>query len=519
MADTPLPQLPAASAEVQYSPPPHHHLALLLSVFVIATCGLMYELIAGTLASYLLGDSVVQFSTIIGCYLFSMGIGSYLSRFIEKDLLKTFIQVEILVGVVGGLSATVLFLLFEFVESFRVLLYLLVGIIGILVGLEIPLMLRILQDRYPFKELVSKVFTLDYIGALFASILFPLVLVPQLGLMRSALLFGMLNVGVAVWVIIVLDSRVYQRYIKVACAALVVLALLFAFSESLVSTAEATRYQGRVIFLKNTPYQRIALVRSGSELRLFLNGNLQFSSRDEYRYHELLVHPAMYAVPKPERVLILGGGDGLAAREVLRHETVRSVVLVDLDRGMTDLFRGSEILRTLNNRALLSERVTVINEDAFGWIKRYRGEPFDVVIVDFPDPSNYSLGKLYSVAFYRALQGAMDSETVVSIQSTSPFYARRSFWCIANTVAASGLTTLPYHLYVPSFGEWGFILARQGEISPTIRGEHRFLTPETFKSATIFPPDMERVDTKVNRLDDQVLVRYFTQDWESAGGE
>lgn len=488
-------------------------LPFLISVFVIATCGLIYELIAGTLASYLLGDSVLQFSTIIGCYLFSMGIGSYLSRFIEKNLIDTFIRVEILVGVIGGVSAALLFMIFEHVESFRLVLYLIVTVIGILVGIEIPLLLRILQDKFEFKDLVSKVFTFDYIGALFASILFPLVLVPYLGLVRSSLLFGMFNVGVALWLIHTLRVPAYYRHKVVACISLVALATLFAMSERLLSSAEATTFHGSVIYSKHSKYQRISLVRSGRELRLFLNGNLQFSSLDEYRYHELLVHPALHSVPQRSRVLVLGGGDGLAVREILKHDDVREVVLVDLDREMTDLFRTSAVLKETNSDALNSPKVSVVNQDAFQWVKGYSGAPFDVVIVDFPDPSNYSIGKLYSVTFYKAIQKLMSEQTVIAVQSTSPFFARASYWCIVKTIEAAGLKTLPYHVYVPSFGEWGFVLAGSSEPEPRITKDQRFLTQQLFDSSTQFPSDMSEVETPVNRLDDQVLVRLFTEEW------
>lgn len=147
--------------------------ALLITAFVISTCGLIYELIAGTVASYLLGDSVTQFSTIIGVYLFFMGVGSFLSKYIEKNIILTFVQVELLVGLVGGSSATMLFFMFEYVENFRILLYSLVGIIGVLIGIEIPLLMRILKGQLEFKDLVSKVFTFDYVGALLASLVFP----------------------------------------------------------------------------------------------------------------------------------------------------------------------------------------------------------------------------------------------------------------------------------------------------------------------------------------------------------
>ena len=181
-------------------PPMGSPMLLLVSIFIVATCGLIYELVAGTAASYLLGDSVTQFSTIIGVYLFSMGIGSYVTKFFSKNLLAWFVQIEIMVGLVGGFSSLILFALFAQVDYFQLVLYVLVSLTGILVGLEIPLLMRILEGRYEFKDLVSKVFTFDYIGALLASIIFPIWLVPKLGLMRTSFFFGMLNIGVAYWV-------------------------------------------------------------------------------------------------------------------------------------------------------------------------------------------------------------------------------------------------------------------------------------------------------------------------------
>ena len=187
--------------------------ALLISVFVIASCGLVYELIAGTLASYLLGDSVTYFSTIIGTYLFAMGIGSYLSRYIGKGLVARFIRIELMVGVIGGSSAAILFIVFAYLESFRLILYAQVVIVGILVGLEIPLLLRILKDKLQFKDLVSQVLTFDYLGALAVSLLFPLILAPKLGLVRTCFMFGILNVLVAVWTTSLFREQIANRYI------------------------------------------------------------------------------------------------------------------------------------------------------------------------------------------------------------------------------------------------------------------------------------------------------------------
>src|SRR5262245_24048794 len=219
-------------------------LLLLASVFVIATCGLIYELIAGTLASYLLGDSVTQFSTIIGVYLFAMGIGSYLSKFIRRGEIAMFIQVELLVGLLGGCSAAIPFIPFAQVSSFRVILYAIVLVIGTLVGIEIPLLLRILKDRLEFKELVSQVFTFDYIGALLASLLFPLILVPHLGLVRSSFLFGALNTLVALATLRVLRRQVAwaQAMQGVGLGVFAILAVGFVSSDKLMAWSEKAAY-------------------------------------------------------------------------------------------------------------------------------------------------------------------------------------------------------------------------------------------------------------------------------------
>ncbi|SET70017.1 polyamine aminopropyltransferase [Hymenobacter actinosclerus] len=507
-----------ASTAAAVAPTDYRSTLLLGSVFVIATCGLIYELIAGTLASYLLGDSVLQFSTIIGAYLFAMGIGSWLSRYLGGSLLRWFIQLEILVGLVGGFSAPLLFLVFEHVSSFRLILYALVGLTGVLVGLEIPLLMRILEGRFEFKDLVSRVFTFDYIGALLASLVFPLVLVPQLGLIRTSLLCGALNVVVAgIALYRFPETRPFRRSMGGALvASLLALAVAFGFAERLQAYTEGLAFQDQVIYTKTTPYQRLVLTKNQRELRLFLNGNLQFSSADEYRYHEALVHPVMQALPQARRVLVLGGGDGLAVRELLKYPQLQHIDLVDLDAGMTQLFQHNQMLLELNHRSLLNPKVRVINADAYQWV-RQDSSRYDCIIVDFPDPGNYSIGKLYSAAFYRALEQRLAPGGWAVVQSTSPYVARRSFWCVAHTLEAAGFTALPYHCYVPSFGEWGFVLAGRnrhwrpdaGPLPPGLR----YVTPATIRAMRFFPPDMSEVPTEINQLNNQALVRYFEEDW------
>lgn len=492
-------------------------LLLLVSVFVIATCGLIYELVAGTLASYLLGDSVTQFSTIIGVYLFSMGIGSWLSKFIDSQLLQWFIRIEILVGLVGGCSAPLLFVLFEYAASFRLMLYTFVGLTGTLVGLEIPLLMRILENRLAFKELVSQVFTFDYIGALLASLIFPLVLVPYLGLIRTSIFFGLLNVGVAALLLYQFnETRPYRRqFLAIVVASALLLLTGFVFAEQIMSFTEGLTYPDKVVYAKSTPYQRIVLTRNHRELRLYLNGNLQFSSADEYRYHEALVHPAMQALPNARHVLVLGGGDGLAVRELLKYNDLQKIQLVDLDPGMTELFRQNTTLRQLNQDAFYNKRVQVINADAYTWVRNDTTR-YDLIVVDFPDPSNYSIGKLYSTSFYRELTHLLTTNGLVVIQSTSPYIARKSFWCVNRTLQAVGFQTIPYHLYVPSFGEWGYVMAlrnRHWRPDGPLPNGLKFITPQSIRQMLHFPPDMAQVTTEVNKLNNQVLVQYFEDEW------
>ncbi|MBI3563775.1 MAG: polyamine aminopropyltransferase [Elusimicrobia bacterium] len=491
-------------------------LALYASLFLVSTCGLVYELVAGALASYLLGDTVLQFSTVIGVYLFAMGVGSWLSRWVGRGLLARFVQVEVMVGLIGGFSSTILFLAFAHAAGFRVLLYLVVGIVGALVGLEIPLMMRILRDRLEFKDLVSQVLTMDYLGALIASVLFPLLLVPKLGLLNTALFFGLINVGVAAATLALFKEQIHERTgLRALCAvAAVALSLGLVFSKQIAAKAEGDMYADEVVFARTTRYQRIVLTRWKDDWRLFLNANLQFSTMDEYRYHEALVHPALSAVKEPREVLILGGGDGLAAREVLRDARVGHVTLVDLDPDMTGLFAHHPVLSKLNSHSLTDPRVTVVNADAFRWLE-LNDRRFDAAIVDFPDPSNYAVGKLFTTAFYRLLRRRLSPGAVVSVQCTSPLFARVTYWTVIATMEDAGFKTAPYHAYVPSFGEWGFAIGTTApyKVPEKYPAGLRYLTPDIARGMFDFPSDMSRVPAEPNRLDTQVLVQNYEREW------
>jgi len=495
---------------------------LLASVFVIATSGLVYELIAGTMASYVLGDSVMQFSLIIGLYLFAMGVGSYLSRLVERRLLERFVDIELGIALVGGASAPLLFAVYTSWGAFRFALYAIVLLVGTLVGLEIPLLIRLLKFSLDLKDLVARVLSLDYIGALAASLIFPLVLLPNIGIHHTSLAFGVLNAAVALVATFLLPVEHRARWRLRAQCLLVMLGLVvgMVLVERQVRQAETVFYGAPIIYAEQSPYQRVVLTRSDRTTRLFLNGQLQFSSDDEHRYHEAMVHPAVAAMGRPpRRVLILGGGDGLAAREVLRYDSVERILLVDLDNAVTELFRSVPAAVELNAGALGDPRVEIRNEDAYRYLEKAQ-ESFDLAIVDFPDPSNYALGKLYTLTFYHRLRERVGVRGVAVVQASSPYYARQAFWTVATTMQAADFVVLPLHVYVPSFGEWGFLLGGADGLARPSRlllapGELAFLDDATLDDLFEFPRDMARVDASVNRLSDQQLVPIYHREWNS----
>ncbi len=499
--------------------------ALLASTFVIATCGLIYELLAGTISSYLLGDSVYQFSIVIGLFMAAMGLGSFFSRYVRGNPEQAFVWVQVAIAVIGGASALILFAAFTWLDNYTPVLVIISVSIGALVGVEIPLVIRILRDLRDLRLNVSNVLTADYIGALAASLLFPLVLVPLLGLVHTALLFGFMNLVVAA-----LGARLFQQKLRnpwrVWTAMLIVLAGLTVSAwnaDRAQDLMESRLYSGEIIYSAQTPYQRLTVTRDERMIKLFINGALQFNSLDEYRYHETLVHPAMMAGPRHDKVLILGGGDGMALREVLKYPDVKSVTTVDLDPEMTRMFTSNPLLAKLNGRAFHDPRSTVVNEDAARFLQR-TDVLFDVVIIDLPDPHNLQLSRLYSRSFYQLAANRLAATGVLVSQATSPMFARQAYWCIVHTVAAAHsaqdlnaeLETLPAHVYVPSFGEWGFVLAAARRLSPPrgpIPVTTRFLNEDTLAALWSFPPDMGEMETEINTIRTHRLVKYYESGW------
>jgi len=505
---------------------------LLAAVFVVAVCGLVYELIAASLSSYLLGGSITQFSIVIGVFLTAMGLGSYLTRFVNENLIDVFIAVQLGIGVSGGLSAAILMITFAAFPTYLPVLVGVLTICGTLVGMEVPLLIRILRSQEALRLTVSNVLALDYIGALFASCAFPIVLVPYLGLLRTSFLFGLINVGVAAVALRVMGPMLHARK-RLTIFAIVSACILtggMAGSGIFTSFTENLLYQDDIILARQTPYQRIVVTRWHDDIRLFIDGHLQLSSVDEHRYHEALIHPAMSASPGAKRALILGGGDGMAARELLKYAEIESIDLVDLDAEMIRLFRERPFLAALSDNALSNPKVRVHIEDA-GKFLEHSSEAWDLIFLDLPDPNNLSLSRLYTKSFYKLLAQHLAAQGIAVTQATSPFYAPEAFWCVARTWAEAPIgpegnaqfNVYPYHVYVPSFGDWGFVMASRRAISP--RGlllrpsiHLKFLTDETLPTLFTFPKDMSnKSDIQANRLDDQVLVKYYRAGWKRFG--
>jgi len=494
---------------------------LLVSILVVALCGIVYELIIGAIASYLLGNSVLQFSLTVGVFMFAMGIGSLLSRYLGNDHLRYFIWTEIAIALVGGVSGIALFMAFPFARVlFEFVMYGFILVIGALVGLEIPVLTTLLARGKSTKESISEVLTLDYVGALLGSVLFPLVLLPSLGPIRSSFAIGLMNIGVALVSVIAfreLLGKQYHRMLAVCLATVVALCVALVYGTWLASFAEKHLYFDNIVFSEQTPYQNLVVTRSVAtgDTRLFIDGHIQFSSRDEYRYHEYLVHPAMSVDGPRTNVLVLGGGDGLAIRELLKYPDVERIDLVDIDPEMTRIHTELPMLRYLNEGSLLSEKVNVFHEDAFTFVNR-PGIGYDRVIVDFPDPHDDAIGKLYSREFYTMVKRRMNDGGVMTTQSSSPFFTRRVFWSIEATLADVFASVTSYHTALPSFGIWGFNIARTGAPLPDdypVQVPTRAVSDASMLSAMVFDRDTGPLDgSPVNSIMQPVLYTLYVDD-------
>lgn len=440
--------------------------------------------------------------------------------------------IEIVLGTIGGLSSFILYLSYSLTENYYLLAFLQIAILGTLIGLEIPLVARIINQYSTLKDTFADIFSFDYIGALLASVLFPLVLLPYMGIMRTSFLIGLLNLGVAIFNIQFFEKELTNSKGKklVTLVLIGVLVAGFGYSFQISTFFEQFIYQDNIILSKQSPYQKIVVTEWNDDKRLFLNGSLQFSTTDEYRYHESLVHLPMALTQNREKILILGGGDGLAVKEILRYKDIGHIDLVDLDAEVTDLAKNNPVFTALNKNSLNNEKVKIFNQDAFNFIKQTNNR-YSLIIIDLPDPHDTSLGKLYSKEFYEMVKKCLSADGLMITQSTSPYFAKKTFWCIESTLAEVFESVVPYTAYVPTFGQWGFVIASQNlgvntqeqfieKIQNRIQSEIGFdnllfLTPEVVKSLFHFPKDLQKIEVEINTLDTQVIIQYYEESLKS----
>jgi spermidine synthase len=475
---------------------------LLAAVAACAACGIVYELALLTLSTSLNGGGIVATSLIVAGYIAALGAGALVVKPLLAWPAITFVAVEALLAIVGGLSAAALYVMFSFVGGSLLMLAVGTALIGGLVGAEVPLLMTLLQrgrtsGATDTGRTVANLTAADYLGALLGGLAWPFLLLPHLGMIRGAAATGIVNLLAATVVsIFLLRSVVSTRQLITAlcalAAALALLTTLLLTAQDIETSSRQRLYADPIIAYRQSAYQEIVVTRRGGDMRLYLDGGLQFSSRDEYRYTESLVYPALGAGARS--VLVLGGGDGLAARELLRTPGIDKIVQVELDPAVIELARST--MRSANGDSLDNPRVQIVTGDAMSWLRAAKLPSFDAVIVDLPDPDTPVLGRLYSTEFYALVSRALAPGGLMVVQSGSPYSTLTAFWRTVSTIKAAGYAVTPYHVFVPTFGDWGFALARRGDRAPRPALPQnapplRFLNQSVLDAATVFSPDVQ----------------------------
>ncbi|MCS6820294.1 MAG: polyamine aminopropyltransferase [Microscillaceae bacterium] len=500
---------------------------LKISLFATGLSGIVAEYILSTLASYFLGDSVFQWTIILSLMLFSMGLGSRITQFIQNDLLFYFIMIEFSLSLLVSFSAMSVYLVSGFTVYTPVIIYALSICIGLLIGLEIPLVTRLNQAYEVLRVNIASVMEKDYYGSLVGGVFFAFVGLPYLGLTYTPFVLGAVNFSVALMVYFKLNNLIGKKNLWTAQIMGVFCFLAISvggyFAEPIIFFGEQRKYKDKVIFQHQSRYQHLVITQWQNNYWFFIDGSQQFCTLDEVMYHEPLVHPVMTAHLYPQDILVLGGGDGLVARELLKYPSVKSITIVDIDKDITDLAKTHPVFLKVNQKAMLDKRVKIINQDAFQFLAN-TSQFFDIIICDLPDPRNIELNRLFSQEFYGFCFRQLRPEGLLITQAGSPYYATKAFKCIDLTLQHVGFSTLPMHNQILTMGEWGFLIGSKKIVDrPTLkkrfqnlRFDHidtQFLTQEAMLQMTSFgklnvfiSPD-ELIE--INTLQNPVLYRYY----------
>jgi len=503
---------------------------LKLALFATGLSGIVAEYILATLASYFLGDSVFQWTMIVSVMMFSMGLGSRFSKYFNKKLLQKFIFIEFLLSVLVSLASVFTYTAASYTIYTGFIIYTLGIIIGVLIGMEIPLVVRLNQEFESLRINVAAVIEKDYYGSLAGGLFFAFVGLPYLGLTYTPFVLGGINFLVALLLLKMLyrELPLAQKKLLFSASTFVGILILAGFflAEPIVLFGEQKRYQDKIIYSRQSRYQRIVITQWNENYWLYINGNQQLSTIDEAMYHEPLVHPAAHLSGYVSNVLILGGGDGCAVRELLKYPKIKTITLIDLDPVMTNLGQTHPVLTALNQDALNDPKVSIRNKDAYLFLEETAGF-YDLIIVDLPDPKTVELSRMYSLEFYSLCRKHLRYGGVVVTQAGSPYFATKAFRCIEKTMRQAGMNTLMLHNQIVTLGEWGWVLAVKDRPDIDLKQKIRKYTPaintrwlnhDAMLLMSSFGKDIFSTPNdsiEVNTIHKPVLFRYYTRgNWD-----
>ncbi len=501
------------------------------AIFATGFSGIVAEYLLSTLATHFLGDSTMQWALIVSTMMFSMGLGSRISKSFTTRLTEKFLILEFILSLVVSFVPLIVYIASAYIQSLAILIYSCSIAIGILIGMEIPLVTRINDQYEDLRVNISNVLENDYYGSLIGGVFFAFIGIPFLGINYTPFVLGLVNFSVAIAVFIFLRKFIEPSFktifnIVIASITIILIAGVF-LADPIIKYGEQKKYKDKVIYAEQTKYQRIVITQWQDDFWLYLNGNEQLCSMDEMMYHEPLVHPAMSLHPHPKEVLVLGGGDGCAVRELLKYPVTEKITLVDLDPAMTRLGMEHPILTELNENALSNAKVEVLNKDGFTFLSENK-KFYDIIIVDLPDPRTVELGRLYSEEFYRIAYKHLRPGGIIITQAGSPYFATKAFNCIVKTMKSAGFNTIPLHNHIISLGEWGWSFGiKQDKNYPlkkalqNLNFDHiktRWINNEAMQLITsfgkdIYPGQSDSVD--INKIHEPVLYKYYLKgNWD-----
>lgn len=498
---------------------------LMLALFATGISGIVSEYVLATMATYFIGDSVFQWTMVLSLMLFSMGLGSRLSKLFEKELIFYFILIEFTLSILASFSAFFTYAIMPYTDSLVFIIYTMSILIGLLIGMEIPLVTRINSDYENLKVNISNVMEKDYYGSLIGGIFFAFIGIPFLGLTYTPFVVGGINFLVAI-IVLFRFRELYGRKIALGFISLFVfvgIILGLVFIKPVILFGNQSLYEGKVVYSKQTKYQQITVTQLLDHYWLYLNKGKQLSTFDEWFYHEPLVHSVMTVSKKAETVLVMGAGDGCAVRELLKYNQLKKIVVCDLDPEMTKIGKDHPIFRKINEDAFHSNKVEIVNDDAFQFLKNNSAQ-YDVIIADFPDPRTIELNKLYSFEFYKLCLNRLNENGAFITQASSPYYTTKAFRTIEKTMDAAGFETLPIHNHVYTFGEWGWVIGSKNLSASSMKEQIRKVDLSDFElkfwkndagylitsfGADLIPIDSEEIE--INMIHNPILYRYYAE--------